>query len=91
MNDNRTTISVITTTIALIAVICVATECYLSYKGIQIPPELNTLTGGVTGALVAMLTKTSPTQSTQVSTSDPTPVVVTNKPADPVQTHETQT
>jgi hypothetical protein len=61
--DNKGEIKVIIRTLAGLAIICVLAECVLSYLGKQIPPELNTLTGGLVGSLTAMLVKTSPTQA----------------------------
>jgi hypothetical protein len=94
MPTNSTVITVITSTIAAMALGCVVTVCTLSYFAIQIPPELNTLTGGLVGALTAMLVKTSPTE-TQPQTKEPggggtTPVEVVNKASDPIPTAETQ-
>lgn len=63
MPTNQIVIKIITGSIAGLAAICVITVCVLSYFAIQIPPELNTLTGGLVGALSAMLVKTSPTES----------------------------
>jgi hypothetical protein len=88
MPTNSTVITVITSTIAAMCLGCVATVCALSYWAIQIPPELNTLTGGLVGAVTAMLVKTSPTE-TQPQTPKPsvtTPVEVVNKPSEPVPT-----
>lgn len=85
MNDtNRTVINVVTMTLAALAVLCVATVCFCSYHAIQIPPELNTLTGGLVGALSAMLTKTTPTASAPAMQE----VKVVNSPTDPVKTEE---
>jgi len=90
---NQVAISVITSTIAFMALLCVVSVCVLSYKAIQIPPELNTLTGGLAGALTAMLVKTSPTE-TMKQPPHPTngdtviPVEVTNTPVNPVPTTE---
>ena len=95
MTTNQTAITVITSTIAVMAFSCVATVCYLSYRGILVPPELNTLTGGLVGALTAMLVKTSPTE-TQKQPEQPalqngvTPVQVVNQPANPVPTTQEQ-
>lgn len=90
---NQTAISIITFTIALMALLCVGTVCLLSYLGVQVPPELNTLTGGLVGALTAMLVKTSPTETMKQPPSptptDPAPVKVVNPPSDPVHTEET--
>ena len=93
MPTNKSAITVITTTIAILAVSCVGTICFLAIKGIEVPPELNTLTGGLVGALTAMLVKTSPTETTKQpdsppSNGAPTPVEVVNKPTDPVPTKE---
>jgi hypothetical protein len=63
-NDNKGEIKVIIRTVAVLAFACVVSECVLSYLGTQIPPELNTLTGGLVASLTAMLVKTSPTSST---------------------------
>lgn len=53
---------------------CVATVCVLAFRGVQIPPELNTLTGGLVGSLASMLVKTSPTetQKTEPANSETT-------------------
>ncbi len=90
---NQTAITIITGTIALMAASCVGSVCFLAYRGIQIPPELNTLTGGLVGALTAMLVKTSPTESVRQtaqlpvpSATTPTPVTVVNEETNPVPT-----
>jgi hypothetical protein len=88
---NQSAITIITMTIAIMAASCVGSVCFLSFHGIQIPPELNTLTGGLVGALTAMLVKTSPTETLKQpppppNGSSPTPVQVMNKPTDPVPT-----
>ncbi len=94
MPTNKASIAVIVTTIAVMAFICVGTICYLSFKGIQIPPELNTLTATLTGALGGMLVKTTPTETTKQPLppgggGGPSEVHVINKPDDPVPTTET--
>ncbi len=79
----------ITGTIAIMALACVVTICVLSWFGTKVPPELNTLTGGLCGGLMTMLVKTTPTQAIQVSTPDsPAPVTVMNPASDPVPTTE---
>jgi hypothetical protein len=70
-SDNKSEIKVIIRTLAGLAIICVLAECVLSYLGKQIPPELNTLTGGLVGSLTAMLVKTSPTQTSTASADPP--------------------
>ena len=88
---NQTAITVITSAIAIMAVSCVGSVCVLAFYGVLIPPELNTLAGGLVGALTAMLVKTSPTETTKPSPPDsPTPVQVVNPPNDPVPTTETK-
>jgi len=93
MPTNKTVITVIISTLASCAALCVFAICYLSYKSIQIPPELNTLTGGLIGALTGMLVKTSPTEGTKAPDSGgnggSTPVTIVNPPSDPVPTIET--
>jgi len=93
---NQTAITIITGTIAIMAVSCVLSICFLAFYGIQIPPELNTLAGGLVGALTAMLVKTSPTETLKqplpnppATGDNPTPVQVVNAPNDPVPTEET--
>ena len=93
---NQTAITVITSTIAIMAVSCVLSICVLAFYGITIPPELNTLAGGLVGALTAMLVKTSPTETqkqppTPPLSDTPTPVSVVSSAADPVHTEETKT
>ncbi len=89
--SNQSAITIITFTIALMAASCVASICFLAYRAIQIPPELNTLAGGLVGALTAMLVKTSPTETVKAPTPDaPAPVQVMNTPAAPVPTEETK-
>lgn len=86
---NQSAITVIVSTIAILAVACVGTICLLSYFGTKVPPELNTLTGGLVGYLGAMLTKTSPTETIkQPDSVNPAPVKVVNKISDPVPTKE---
>ena len=91
MPTNKTVITVITSTLAGLAAICVGTVCFLSYKAIEIPPELNTLTAGLVGALTAMLVKTSPTEASKASlpsSDSPTEVKVMSTPKDPVHVEE---
>jgi len=87
---NQSTISVVTITVAILAALCVSTICYLSYCGIQIPPELNTLTGTLCGYLTGVLSKTSPTETTKAPVTptpdSPAPVQVMNQPDKPVPT-----
>ena len=85
---NRIPINVIIGTLAFCAGICVCSVCFLSYSAIQIPPELNTLTAALVGALTAMLVKTSPTEGGKPPGSGPTDVQVINPPSDPVPTVE---
>lgn len=88
---NKSTISVVTWTVAMLAMFCVSTICYLSYRGIQIPPELNTLTGTLCGYLTGVLSKTSPTETTKLNvptTNNPMPVKPITSVADPVHTEE---
>jgi hypothetical protein len=86
---NKTAITIIITTLAGCAGLCVLSICILAYMAIQIPPELNTLTGGLVGALSAMLAKTSPAETTAQPNGGPTPVV--NPPSEPVPTEEAAT
>jgi hypothetical protein len=91
---NQSAITIITMTIAVMAFSCVISICTLAFYGIQIPPELNTLAGGLVGALTAMLVKTSPTETMKQPPTPPgsngsaTPVEVVNKPSNPVPTEE---
>ena len=90
---NKWAITLITTTIALMAIICVITVCAMSYYGKEVPKDLSMITTGLLGALTSMLVKTSPTetqkQPPQLSAQNgATPVQVVNKPADPVPTEE---
>jgi hypothetical protein len=88
-STNQTAITMITGTIAIMALLCVVTICVLSYLGVTVPPELNTLTGGLCGALTAMLVKTTPTETPKTPNPDaPAPVTVVNPPSDPVPTTE---
>lgn len=91
MQTNKTVITVIITTLAIAALCCVSTTCMLSYFGIEIPPELNTLTAALVGALSAMLVKTSPSEATPAATvngepklNGPIPVTVENTQSEPV-------
>lgn len=77
-SDNKGEIKVIVRSVAILAFVCVASECALAYFGKQIPPELNTLTGGLVASLTAMLVKTSPTPS----------VAQSNKPAGEIKVPE---
>ncbi len=89
---NQTAITVITSTIAIMALTCVFSVCVMAFYGVNIPPELNTLTGGLVGALTAMLVKTSPTETVKPAPAADgvTPVQVMNTPAAPVPTEETK-
>ena len=86
-------IYVIVSTIAALAFLCVFSICILSYMGIKIPPELNTLAGGSVGSLASMLVKTSPTQAVPDPKlhGTPIPVSVQSSVQDPVHTEETKT
>ncbi len=93
IQTNKTTITVITSTVAVMAFVCVVSICALAYYAIQIPPELNTLTGTLCGGLTGMLVKTSPTEATRQPPvmgvhSGATPVQVMNEPTEPVPTTE---
>jgi hypothetical protein len=91
---NQTPINVVTMTVAFLAAICVWTICWLAYKGIQIPPELNTLTGTLCCYLTGALTKTTPTETTRQpvlippTTDNPLPVRPVTSVQDPVHTEE---
>jgi hypothetical protein len=74
-SDNKGEIKVIIRTVAVLAFVCVASECILSYFAKQIPPELNTLTGGLVASLTAMLVKTSPTPSNPPVQPKPEPPI----------------
>lgn len=63
-SNNRPVISIVVVTLSMLALLTVSTTCLLAYLGIEVPPELSTLTGGLVGALSAMLVKTTPTTST---------------------------
>ncbi len=81
MPNNKGAIMLIISTIAFAALLCVSSICVLAYFGKQIPPELNTLTGGLVGAISTMLVKTSPTETTKTVSVSDQPVIV----ADPNQ------
>jgi hypothetical protein len=83
MNDNKSTISVITSTVAASAFLCVVEVCVLSYSEKKIPSELAQITAALIGSLVSMLVKTSPSQTTTV-TPDPIKTEIVNKPESPV-------
>jgi hypothetical protein len=90
---NKITIYVVTTTIAVLSAACVATICLMSYHGSEIGKDLSMITTGLIGALTGMLIKTSPTETQKQSPVVPlqgssTPVVVVNKPSDPVPTDQ---
>lgn len=78
---NQASITIVTSTLALLAFVTVITVCVLSFYSITIPPELNTLAGGLVGAVSTMLVKTT-------ATSNPTDTRIVNKPSDPVTTTE---
>lgn len=73
MPTNRGAIFIVIGTLAGMAGLCVCAVCVLSYYGIEIPPELNTLTGGLVGALTGVLAKTTPSEApkTQTPTGEP--------------------
>lgn len=78
--DNKSTITTVTSTLCALASIAVAAVCVLAYMSRQIPPELNTLAGGLVGALTAMLVKTSPTSTLP---DKPAETKIVNTPDDP--------
>ena len=83
MPTNKQAIDWITRTLAFLGACCVVTVCILAYAGKQIPPELNTLTGGLVGSLASMLVKTTPTEDKPKLIQD---VQVVNEKSDPVPT-----
>lgn len=95
---NKGQIYIIVCAIVLLAGICVYTMCRMAFDGKDIPQALSLLTGGLVGYLGAMLTKTTPTETTRQplpqppsppsppSSDNPTPVEVVNTPAAPVPT-----
>lgn len=83
MPTNKTVITIIIATLAGCAGLCVFSICFLSYRAIQIPPELNTLAGGLVGALTAMLVKTSPSETTKQVTVETKPIVIDAQPVEP--------
>ena len=92
---NKWAITLITTTIAVMAIICVITVCLMSYYGKEVPKDLSMITTGLLGALTSMLVKTSPTETVKQPptplppTSDnPVPVAVQSSEKDPVHTEE---
>ena len=76
MPTNQAAIDWITRTLAVMGFVCVTTVCILSYCGTQIPPELNTLTGGLVGSLASMLVKTTPTDAPKPAGGSDTPAEV---------------
>lgn len=93
MPTNKQAIDWITRTLAFLAACCVVTVCILSYRALQIPPELNTLTAALVGSLASMLVKTSPTETTPTPHTPkpgdpPTPVTVANPVSDPANVAE---
>ncbi len=93
---NKGQIYIIVCAIVFLAGICVYTMCRMAYDGKDIPQALSLLTGGLVGYLGAMLTKTTPTETTRQPLPQPpnpspngvTPVQVVNEPTDPVPTKE---
>lgn len=102
IQSNQAAITVITSTLAVMAFMCVITICVISFAGQKVPSELNTLTGTLCGALTAMLVKTSPTETVKAMPTpppmppppqppepdEPVAVQVVNTPNDPVPTEE---
>ncbi len=84
---NKQSIDWITRTIAILAAVAVITVCILAYMGKQIPPELNTLTGGLIGSLGSLLAKTSPTAA--IPAASPTPTGDITVPAQKLETTTT--
>lgn len=86
-DTNKGAILVIVPTIALLAMGCVFTICWMSYTGREPGQGLTLLTGGLVGSLTSMLTNTKPTSApTTQAITLPSQVHVTNKPGDPVPT-----
>lgn len=79
MPSNKATINLIIGTLAVLALLCIATVCLMSYRGVMIPPELNTLAGGLVGTLGAMLVKTSPTETAKKIEVSDQPVITTTE------------
>lgn len=87
MPTNKAAIDWITRTLAFLGACCVITVCILSYRGTQIPPELNTLTGGLVGSLASMLVKTTPTET---PSKPPAEVTVDQPPDQPIPVKPTE-
>lgn len=92
---NKGQIYIIVCTIVFLALMCVATVCYMCYVAKEPSQGMWLLTGGLVGSLTSMLVKTTPTETTKQPL--PTPpndippeVTVVNKPDDPVPTTETK-
>lgn len=88
IQTNKAIIVTVTTTLCALAAACVAAVCYISFTGGKVPPELNTLTATLVGAIAAMLTKTAPSEQTPAVEAGVKKVEVVNKPDKPVQTEE---
>lgn len=82
--SNQHIISIVTIGLVVMAFVCVASICVLSFYKIQIPPELNTLAGGLVGACSAMLVKTSAT------TPEPVKSEIVNGPEAAIPTKVTK-
>lgn len=94
--SNKWTIYWVVMAIILMAIGCVATNCYMALQKMEPPQAFTLLTGGLVGAVTSMLVKTSPTETVKSAPTPPPPpippeVIVVNKPDDPVPTTETKT
>ncbi len=88
-STNKSAITIVTTTIAGLAFLCVLTVCVISYMQREVPKDLGLITTGLVGGLLTMLTKTSPTETPKAPNPDaPAPVTVMNPASDPVPTTE---
>lgn len=89
MPTNKQAIDWITRTLAFLGACCVVTVCVLAYRGQEIPPELNTLTGGLVGSLASMLVKTTPTEAIKPVGDLPAKVSIQQQDNQPVPVIET--
>ena len=88
MNDdsNKPTITWVTRTGCVLAILFAVSICVLSYFEKGIPPELNTLAGITIGGVFTMLTKSTPS----VSLPPIQDVNVTNPTSDPANIKEVE-
>lgn len=75
-------------TLCLGLLMALATVCYLTIQGLDVPSQLETIVGGLLVGVPALLAKTYRDAQPEPTLDEPTPVEVISSPEQPVVTSE---